>query len=58
MSDISKELEDWGIKHLYGKFTFKPMWLDAKKELKQLIDKAYKEGFDDGLDECGEGPSQ
>ena len=34
---LDKQLEDWGIKHLNGKFMFEPMWLDAKKELKKLI---------------------
>lgn len=45
-SNIDKELESWGTKHLNGKFMFEPMWLDARNELRQLINSTVLEVID------------
>jgi hypothetical protein len=46
-STVEAATEEWGLKYLRGKFTFEPMWLDAKADLvaaiNELIDRRVDE---------------
>lgn len=47
---VDKKLEEWGVKHLGGKFMFEPMWLDAKQELKAFIAEENRKSCIDELE--------
>ena len=36
-TNLNEELEQWGLKHLYGHFMFEEGWLNAKRDLEDLV---------------------